>query len=104
MEYLDHSDHCNQHHFLCGIVFVVFTIVKRLDLKLQRDSDEQWGHTERRYYDNWQRIDWRADGMKYRTMELESRTEHFERDAREAGNYGDKIERLRNYTRRIIVD
>ena len=42
--------------------------------------------------------------MKYRTMELESRTEHFERDAREAGNYGDKIERLRNYTRRIIVD
>ena len=41
--------------------FVVSILVVHKIVKLQRDSDEQWGHTERRYYDNWQRIDWRAD-------------------------------------------
>ena len=34
-------------------------------------------------------------------MELESRIEDLERDASEVENYGDKIERLRNYARRI---
>ena len=55
----------------------------------------------RHCYDNWQHIDWRADGIEYRTMELESRIEDLERDASEVENYGDKIERLRNYARRI---
>ena len=54
----------------------------------------------RHCYDNWQHIDWRADGIEYRTMELESRIEDLERDASEVENYGDKMERLRNHARR----
>ena len=40
--------------FLAVVIFVVYKsvqIVKRLVLKLQKDSDEQWGHTKRRYDD-----------------------------------------------------
>ena len=37
--------------FLAVVIFVVCKIAKRLEFKLKQDSDEQWGHTEKRYYD-----------------------------------------------------
>ena len=92
-EILDRGDRCNQHLPCSSDLY-------GLELKFQKDSGEQWGHTERRYYDTWQHFAWRADGIEYRTKELDSRIEDLEGDANEV-NYGDKIERLRNYARRI---
>ena len=53
------SDDCNQH-VLCGSDLYGLHLSYVL----------KWGHTERRYYDNWQHTDWRADGEEYRTKEF----------------------------------
>ena len=66
-KFWDHGDYCSQDFPCSGDLLVC--------------NDEQWGHTERRYYDNWQRIDWSADGIESRTLEVESRIEDLERDA-----------------------
>ena len=56
------------------MVFVIYRIFKRLELKLAKNSDELWGHIERRYNDNWQYIDWKT-GIEFRITESETSRE-----------------------------
>ena len=62
------------------LVFVIYRIFKRLELKLERNSDELWGHIERRYNDSWQHIDWKTHGIEFRITESETTIRDVERD------------------------
>ena len=42
---------------------------------------ELWGHTKRRYNDNWQYTDWRSNALEFRTTECEIGSRDFESDA-----------------------
>ena len=80
--------------FFAVVIFVVYRIFKHLELKLQRNSDELWGHTERRYNDIWQYTDWRSNDLEFRATECEIGVRDCEIDA-------DDIDLLKDYVGRI---
>ena len=73
------------------MIFVVYKIVKLLELKLQKDSDELWGHTESHYCDNWQHIDWRPDNLEFRFTEPETDVRNVEGDINQMDDDGERI-------------
>ena len=60
-----------------------------------------WGHTERRYYDIWVYINWKADNLEFRFTELETDIRNMERDVSRMESDEQRINTLHNYARRI---
>ena len=54
------------------LAFVIYRIFKHLEMKRAKNSDELWGRLGRRCNDNWQYIDWKTDGIEFRTTESET--------------------------------
>ena len=87
--------------FFAAVIFVVQKIVRCLERKFQKDSDMLWGHTERRYYDIWVYINWKADNLEFRFTELETDIRNMERDVSRMESDEQRINTLHNYARRI---
>ena len=67
--------------FFAVVIFVGYRIFKHLELKLQKNSGELWGHTERRYNENWQYTDWRSNDLEFSVAECEIGVRGCETDA-----------------------